>query len=153
MQNFYQVVQKRFSSQNTYVTGHSLGGAISLELAAEYQAKGVTFVAPNSYQILSPEAKERVANGDTKDLVIDYTNEGLSLSFKKHHIFQNMSRKANGLDNSPMENFSRLLKQEIYYGYIYSHFFKLKKAIENYIDYYNHWKNPVEFRLAHLSIA
>ncbi|MBC1399934.1 DUF6792 domain-containing protein [Listeria fleischmannii] len=75
-EHFYQVVQKRFSPQNTYVTGHSLGGAISLDLAAEYQAKGVTFAAPNIYQILSPEAKKRVDNGSTENLIIDYTHEG-----------------------------------------------------------------------------
>lgn len=75
-ENFYQVVQQRFNPQHTYVTGHSLGGAISLDLAAEYQAKGVTFAAPNIYQILSPEAKKRVDNGSTENLIIDYTHEG-----------------------------------------------------------------------------
>ncbi|WP_088816486.1 MULTISPECIES: DUF6792 domain-containing protein [Listeria] len=75
-ENFYQVVQQRFSPQNMYVTGHSLGGAISLDLAAEYGAKGVTFAAPNIYQILSPEAKKRVDTGSTENLIIDYTHEG-----------------------------------------------------------------------------
>lgn len=48
-----------------------------------------------------------------------------------------MSRKGNCLDNSPMENFFGLLKQEMYYGEIYESFEELKEAIENYIYYYN----------------
>ncbi|MCJ0912952.1 IS3 family transposase, partial [Mammaliicoccus sciuri] len=35
---------------------------------------------------------------------------------KEHKIFQSMSRKGNCLDNSVMENFFGLLKQEMYYG-------------------------------------
>lgn len=37
-------------------------------------------------------------------------------TLKNHHVFQSMSRKENCLDNSPMENFFGLLKQEMYYG-------------------------------------
>lgn len=46
---------------------------------------------------------------------------------KKHRIFQSMSRKGNCLDNSPMENFFGLLKQEIFHGKIYRSFNELKK--------------------------
>ena len=35
-------------------------------------------------------------------------------TLKQHKIFQSMSRKGIYLDNSPMENFFSLLKQEIY---------------------------------------
>ena len=67
-----------------------------------------------------------------------------------------MSRKGNCLDNSPMENFFSLLKQEIYYGKIYHSFNDLKEAIDNYIYYYNNerikqklnWQSPVQFREA-----
>ncbi len=41
-----------------------------------------------------------------------------------------MSRKANCLDNSPIENFFGLLKQEIYYGHVYNAYEALKQAIE-----------------------
>ncbi|CCO11165.1 putative uncharacterized protein [Carnobacterium maltaromaticum LMA28] len=44
-------------------------------------------------------------------------------------IFQSMSRKRNCLDNSPMENFFGLLKQEMYHGVIYTSFEGLKRAI------------------------
>lgn len=74
-ENFYKVVQKRFSPKKTYVTGHSLGGAISQDLSAEFQAEGVTFAAPNVYNILTPEAKKRVREGQTDRYMIDYTHD------------------------------------------------------------------------------
>lgn len=76
---------------------------------------------------------------------------------KNERIFQSMSRKSNCLDNSVMENFFGLLKQEIYYGHTYHSFEELKQAIEGFIDYYNTkrikvkfgWLSPVEYRLHH----
>jgi len=70
--------------------------------------------------------------------------------------FQSMSRKGNCLDNSVMENFFGRLKMEIFYGKVfdykdYNHF---KKAIENYINYYNLKRiktklgmSPVQYRI------
>ena len=50
-----------------------------------------------------------------------------------------MSRKGNCLDNSPMENFFGVMKNEMFYGHEYE--FKsldeLEKAIIAYIDYCN----------------
>ena len=74
---------------------------------------------------------------------------------KEERIFQSMSRKGNCLDNSVMENFFGLLKQEIYYGVVYYSYEKLKSEIERYIKYYNEqrikeklgWKSPVQYRL------
>lgn len=74
---------------------------------------------------------------------------------KENKVFQSMSRKGNCLDNSPMENFFGLLKQEMYYGEALCSFEELKDKIENYIDYYNNKRikqklagmSPVEFRL------
>ncbi|MBC2215912.1 IS3 family transposase, partial [Listeria welshimeri] len=59
------------------------------------------------------------------------------------------------------ENFFGLLKQEIYYGKIYSNYHELKQTIKNYIHYYNqyrmkeklHWQSPIEFRKNQLLIA
>ena len=67
-----------------------------------------------------------------------------------------MSRKGNCLDNSPMENFFAILKQEMYYGNTFQSYDELKMAIENYIMYYNtkrikeklNWLSPVDYRLA-----
>lgn len=57
---------------------------------------------------------------------------------KQHKVFQSMSRKENCLDNSPMENFFGLLKQEIFHGEGYWSFDELKTKIDQYIYYYNH---------------
>ena len=66
-----------------------------------------------------------------------------------------MSRKGTCLDNSVMENFFGLLKQEIYYSRTYTSFDELKRNIEQWIEYYNTkrikqklgWLSPVEYRL------
>ena len=74
---------------------------------------------------------------------------------KENHIFQSMSRKGNCYDNSVMENFFGIMKQEMYYGMVYYSFDELKTEIEKYIVYYNEhrikqklgWMSPVEYRL------
>ena len=78
---------------------------------------------------------------------------------KEERIFQSMSRKGNCLDNSVMENFFGLLKQEIYYGCVYHSYEELKTAIEEYIVYYNEhcikkalgWLSPAQYRRKHLA--
>lgn len=40
-------------------------------------------------------------------------------TLKENRIFQSMSRKGTCLDNSIMENFFSILKQELYYGKVY----------------------------------
>ena len=45
-----------------------------------------------------------------------YQNAQWINRLKKHNINQSMSRRGNCIDNSPMENFFGLLKQEMYYG-------------------------------------
>lgn len=73
---FYKEVNQTFEPSKVYVTGHSLGGAISQFLSAEYKLEGVTYAAPNVYRILSPEAKKRVDNGHMDRLMTDYTHDG-----------------------------------------------------------------------------
>jgi transposase InsO family protein len=76
---------------------------------------------------------------------------------ENNRIFQSMSRKGNCLDNSVMENFFGLMKQEIYYGEVYHSFKELKSAIERFISYYNerrikqslNFMSPVQYRLKH----
>lgn len=66
-----------------------------------------------------------------------------------------MSHKGICYDNSIMENFFGILKQEMYYGSTYYSFDELKEAIEKYIKYYNEkiikeklrWKSPIQYRL------
>lgn len=84
-----------------------------------------------------------------------YQMKAYTHRLKEERIFQSMSRKGNCHDNSVMENFFGLLKQEMYYGVVYYSFEELKYAIEKYIKYYNEqrikerlgWMSPVEYRL------
>lgn len=76
-------------------------------------------------------------------------------TLKKNNIFQSMSRKGNCLDNSPMENFFSILKQEMYYGKLFYSYEELEAEIIKHIHYYNHdrskeklnYLSPIEFRL------
>ncbi len=86
-----------------------------------------------------------------------YQMKAYSRELKMHSIFQSMSRKGNCLDNSPIENFFSILKQEMYYGKIFKSFSELKMAIESFITYYNeermkerlNWLSPIEYRRTH----
>ena len=66
-------------------------------------------------------------------------------------IRQSMSRKGNCLDNSPMENFFGIMKNEMFYGH--EHDFnsleELEQAMVEYIEYYN--KNRITTKLKGLS--
>jgi len=66
---------------------------------------------------------------------------------KSHGIIQSMSRKGNCLDNSPTENFFGRLKTEIFYDqeFEYKSLDELRKAIEDYIKYYNEDRIVVRF--------
>ena len=83
-----------------------------------------------------------------------------SKRLKEEGIYQSMSRKANCLDNSVMENFFGILKQEIYYGTTYNSYRELKLAIEKYIKYYNEerikeklgWLSPKQYRIEHMTV-
>lgn len=88
-----------------------------------------------------------------------YQMKAYAKRLKEGHIFQSMSRKGNCHDNSVMENFFGLLKQEIYYGVVYYSFEELKSEIGRYIKYYNEqrikeklgWMSPVQYRLSLLA--
>jgi transposase InsO family protein len=90
-----------------------------------------------------------------------YQMKQYGLWLKSRGIKQSFSRKGNCMDNSLMENFFGLLKNEMYYGHEYE--FKtideLKKAIEEYIKWYNEERinvkrkglSPLEYRQQSLS--
>ncbi len=86
-----------------------------------------------------------------------YQMKAYAKTLKDNKIFQSMSRKGNCLDNSVMENFFGILKQEMYYGNTFYSFEELKTKIESYIYYYNNKRtkqrldyfSPVEYRLKH----
>ena len=76
---------------------------------------------------------------------------------KRERIYQSVSPKGTCHDNSVIENFFGLLKQEIYYGHTYHSFQESEQAIRRYIEYYNNrrikerlgWLSSVEYRLRH----
>lgn len=106
-------------------------------------------------------SKKRSSNpsGTYSDQGWAYQMKAYSRRLKEERIFQSMSRKGNCHDNSVMENFFGLLKQEIYYGVVYYSFEEFKSEIERYIKYYNEqrikeklgWMSPVQYRLSHLA--
>lgn len=72
-------------------------------------------------------------------------------------VKQSFSRKGNCMDNSLMENFFGIMKNEMYYGYekTFTTYELLKEAMEEYIKYYNEERislkrkglSPLEYRL------
>ena len=100
-------------------------------------------------------------NKDTKDLIIHsdqgfhYQHSSWTNKLEKMNITQSMSRKGNCLDNSPMENFFGILKQEMFYGEDFKNYDHLISEIEKYIKWYNEDRiktklngmSPVMYRL------
>lgn len=78
---------------------------------------------------------------------------------KDKGILQSFSRKGNCMDNSLIENFFGIMKNEMYYGYEYKSLEELRKAMEEYITYYNTERinikrkglSPLQFRQQSLS--
>ena len=83
-----------------------------------------------------------------------YQMHAFTKMLKDNKIFQSMSRRGNCLDNSPMENFFGIMKQEMYYGVVFESFEALEYAVNEYIYYYNNNRikekltgmSPVEYR-------
>ncbi len=86
-----------------------------------------------------------------------YQMKNYVFKLKSQKIIQSMSRKGNCHDNSVMENFFGLLKQEIYYGHVFNSFEELEQAITKWIHYYNtkrikkklNWMSPIQYRLTY----
>ena len=100
-------------------------------------------------------------NKDIKNLTIHsdqgfhYQHSSWTNRLEKMNIVQSMSRKGNCLDNSPMENFFGILKQEMFYGVEFKDYDELINEIEKYIRWYNEDRiktklngmSPVDYRL------
>ena len=82
-----------------------------------------------------------------------YTNPAYIERVKMLEMMQSMSRKANCIDNAPVESFFGHFKDEVDYKDCKT-FEELHQIVENYIHYYNHeraqWSKkkmtPVEYR-------
>lgn len=89
--------------------------------------------------------KEAIAKTSNKNNLMIHSDQGFHYQnhlwvrqLEKHNIKQSMSRKGNCLDNSPIENFFAILKQEMYYGNKFKSTQELSQRIEEYIYWYNH---------------
>lgn len=101
--------------------------------------------SPNYAQIIEMLNIAFKKHKDLKGLIFasdqgwQYQMHDYQQRLKERGIIQSMSRKGNCLDNSLMENFFGVMKNEMFYGHEYE--FKtleeLEEAIIEYIDYYN----------------
>ena len=66
-----------------------------------------------------------------------YTNRQFKAKLDGIHATQSMSRPGRCIDNGPMEGFWGILKSEMYYLQQFHTFEELKKAIDEYMDFYN----------------
>ncbi len=90
-----------------------------------------------------------------------YRMAGYKTRLKAQGIKQSMSRKGNCLDNAVMENFFGTLKSECFYLSRFGSISELRKAIEEYIHYYNNERislklkglSPIEYRAQALHAA
>ncbi|GKM06778.1 hypothetical protein NUBL22820_29580 [Klebsiella pneumoniae] len=93
--------------------------------------------------------------------VIAYSLSEYQERLKAHGMTQSMSRKGNCLDNAVMENFFGTLKSECFYLREFRSVSALRKAVEDYIHYYNNERislklkglSPVEYRTQALRAA
>lgn len=121
----------------SYVIGHSNNNALVFE----------TFDLATS---IYPEAKPIFHS----DRGFQYTNKIFKAKLDRQGVTQSMSRVARCIDNGPMEGFWGILKSEMYYLYKFYTYDELKKAIAEYIDYYNtkryqkrlKYMSPIEYR-------
>ena len=77
-----------------------------------------------------------------------YQMESYRNILKEKGIIQSMSRKGNCLDNSLMENFFGVMKNEMFYGHEneFETLDELEESIINYINYYNQKRITVKLK-------
>ena len=87
-----------------------------------------------------------------------YQHAQYQLMLKEQGIIQSMSRKGNCLDNSVMENFFGLLKNEFYYVNHFDDEQTFLKGLAEYIKYYNNDRiklrlnmSPVQYRQTYMN--
>lgn len=102
-------------------------------------------VSPNFIQTTQMLERAFKVHKNLTGLIL-HSDQGWQYQMSQYHkmlkdkgIIQSMSRKSNCLDNCVMENFFGKMKNEMFYGHEYD--FKsldeLRKAMEEYIEYYN----------------
>ena len=110
--------------------------------------------SPNFDQISEMLSKAFSKYSDLKGLIF-HSDQGWQYQMKSYQkilkdkgIIQSMSRKGNCLDNSIMENFFGIMKNEMFYGheYEFTSLKDLEQAIINYINYYNEERIKVKLK-------
>lgn len=127
---------------------------ISFEISKKPTYQAITNALQQALEVTSDCPFRRTFHSDQGWA---YQMKNYVFILKSHKIIQSMSRKGNCHDNSVMENFFGLLKQEIYYGHVFNSFEELSKAITIWIDYYNvkrikkklNWMSPIQYRLTY----
>ncbi|MBL5812690.1 IS3 family transposase, partial [Bacillus sporothermodurans] len=104
---------------NGEILSHEIAKHPSLELVMKPLGKALEIVKESKYRTTIHS-----------DQGWHYQHRKWVKTLKKNKVFQSMSRKGNCLDNSPMENFFGLLKQEMYHGEALCSFEELKSKIE-----------------------
>ena len=128
------------------------GEIISFSISQQPSAMGIMSALKEAIRVTSDCPYRRTFHSDRGWA---YQMNSYAFELKEHRIFQSMSRKGNCYDNSVMENFFGILKQDMYYGSVYYSYDELKETIEKYIAYYNEqrikqklgWMSPIEYRL------
>ncbi|VGO06944.1 Mobile element protein [plant metagenome] len=104
------------------------------------------------------KALRRLSPGDTPLLHSDQGWQYQQPSYRRmladRGLTQSMSRKGNCLDNAAMESWFATLKTECFYLHRYDSIEQLKKAVGQFIHYYNHQRirlklkglSPVQYR-------
>ena len=115
--------------------------------------------SPNLALVMNMLKKAFRRMGDTSGTMLHsdqgwyYQHAHYQWALREHGITQSMSRKGNCLDNSVMENFFGLLKNEFYYVNHFDDEQTFLKGLAEYIKYYNNDRiklrlnmSPVRYR-------
>ncbi|MFX2612085.1 IS3 family transposase [Enterobacter mori] len=112
-------------------------------------------------QMINSMLDQAMSRLGERDKPVLHSDQGWQYQMKHYQnvlqsngVVQSMSRKGNCLDNAVMEGFFGMLKSECYYLNKFKSTKELRRAIEEYIDYYNHERissrlkglSPVEYR-------
>lgn len=112
-------------------------------------------------QMINSMLEQAMSRLGERDKPVLHSDQGWQYQMKNYQnvlqsngVVQSMSRKGNCLDNAVMEGFFGILKSECYYLNKFKSTKELRRAIEEYIDYYNHERissrleglSPVEYR-------
>ena len=109
---------------------------------------------PSFNQIIEMLDKAFEKYNDLEGLIF-HSDQGWQYQMNKYKttllekgIIQSMSRNGNCLDNSLMENFFGIMKNEMFYGheYEFESLDQLEKAMIEYIEYYNNQRITVKLK-------